>query len=141
VRSLWHNESASVLVVFALMLVPLLLISGLAIDYLRLQRIHQELQVAVDAAATAGAKVLLDEKATEEDFKKAVQGYFVENWWDTHKSVKLGTFSVGLDKEMKIVQIGVEATVPMVIMKLIGMQDRRIEAMTTVTYKTKDDLK
>ena len=55
--SLYRNESGAVAVLFALALIPLMLLAGAGLDMSRTYNQKQELQNAVDAAALAGASV------------------------------------------------------------------------------------
>jgi Flp pilus assembly protein TadG len=76
----WIRRSArsgAVGVAFAIMLVPLLLAVGSAVDYARMVHYKAELQNAVDEAALAGASVFLDPSATTQTQAKDVaQNYF-----------------------------------------------------------------
>jgi len=59
-RKLIGDESGAVAVIFALLLLPLLLTIGAAIDYSRGQQFRSALQGAVDSAALAGAAAYVD---------------------------------------------------------------------------------
>jgi Flp pilus assembly protein TadG len=52
-----RNQHGSIAMIFALAMVPVVAIMGLAIDYARAQRVKDRLQIAVDAAALAGARL------------------------------------------------------------------------------------
>ncbi len=51
----WRNEGGGVAVAFALAAIPLIGISGMAIDYMRASEVRSALQVEADAAALASA--------------------------------------------------------------------------------------
>jgi Flp pilus assembly protein TadG len=131
-RSLRAEQGGGVLILFALSLLPLLLVVGTGVDYLRMEKAHQDLQVAVEAAAFAGARAL---DRPEEEQKRAIQGYFIENWWDSNPSIRLGTFSVNISKADKLVHIRVQAFVPLFFMRLVGISEREIYGESAVKLK------
>src|SRR4051794_1779304 len=56
-----RDRQGAVAMMFALALVPLLLVSGAAIEYSRSTRVQADLQSAVDGAALAAGRSVLDE--------------------------------------------------------------------------------
>lgn len=68
-KNLQSNESGTVTVIFGMMLVVLLLISGLAIDTSRYYNVSTRLQASLDEAALAGAKLLPDDTKSDEDIR------------------------------------------------------------------------
>ncbi|HAU22552.1 MAG TPA: hypothetical protein DCS24_08160 [Erythrobacter sp.] len=80
----WHkgfckDQSGAVAASYALALVPLLAIAGLAYDYTRLVGMDTELQNAADQAALAGASQLTRRSGSMEAAIAAIQGGLVSN--------------------------------------------------------------
>ncbi|NTZ41954.1 pilus assembly protein [Altererythrobacter sp. SALINAS58] len=75
----WRSESGAVAATYALALVPLVAITGLAFDYTRVAGMDTELQNAADQAALAGASQLDRESGSMERAIEAVQGGLVGN--------------------------------------------------------------
>jgi Flp pilus assembly protein TadG len=63
-RSFWSGQSGNVSVIFALALIPVLMLVGVAIDYSRASAIKTQLQAAMDAAVLAGAAQSVGQTAT-----------------------------------------------------------------------------
>lgn len=75
-RGIRSDKRGSVTVAFGLMLVMILLAAGLAIDLSRALNARSHVVAALDAGALAGAKLLLDEGATDSDVAATAQAFF-----------------------------------------------------------------
>lgn len=78
-RRFWSNADGAVAATYALALVPLIAIAGLAFDYTRAVALDTELQNAADQAALAGATQLNREAGAIGRATNAVQGGLVTN--------------------------------------------------------------
>jgi Flp pilus assembly protein TadG len=63
-RSFWSDQRGNIGVIFALALLPVLMLVGAAVDYSRASAIRTQLQAAMDAAVLAGAARSTDQTAT-----------------------------------------------------------------------------
>lgn len=70
------NESGGVAIVFAVSIVMLLLIVGLAVDTARQQDIASRMQASLDGASLAAAKMLSDPKVSDEDIRATAVSFF-----------------------------------------------------------------
>jgi Flp pilus assembly protein TadG len=89
-RPFWTGQSGNVGVVFALALIPVLLLVGVAIDYSRASAIRTQLQAAMDAAVLAGAAQSAGQAAT-------AQSVFSAHLHPGPYTLKSTAFSVGGD--------------------------------------------
>ncbi len=141
-KTLYPNQSGAILILFGLLLVPLLGLLGYAVDWTRAQAMQRELQAAVDAAAFAGGKSF---HLGDDGLKKVIQDYFAENWWTKPRDVRLGAFTVGIDRVgtteyAKRLAIHVDAYVPTYFLAVIGVRWLHAAAETSLAVpRIKDD--
>src|SRR4051812_703879 len=75
-RRVLRAQEGNVAVLFGLAAVPLLGVAGIALDYVAATQARTQAQVAVDAAALAGAKLL---SRSDGEVRQAVAGVFQAN--------------------------------------------------------------
>ncbi|MBA4164638.1 MAG: pilus assembly protein [Erythrobacter sp.] len=78
-KGFWRDQSGAVAATYALALIPLVAILGLAFDYARVVGMDSELQAAADQAALAGATQLTRNAGSMELAVAAIQGGLVSN--------------------------------------------------------------
>lgn len=78
-RRFWSDQSGAVAATYALAIIPLVAILGLAFDYARVVGMDSELQAAADQAALAGATQLTRSAGSMERAVAAIQGGLVSN--------------------------------------------------------------
>ncbi|MBL8698372.1 MAG: hypothetical protein JNK67_08365 [Alphaproteobacteria bacterium] len=85
-----RSRRASVAIIAAFALIPLLIGAGLAIDYVRLASVRGELQRAVDAAALAGARVVVSYPPNDEAVERDARRYFWANFQSGRSAATVG---------------------------------------------------
>lgn len=75
-REFIRARQGSVTIAFGLMLVVVLLAAGLGIDLARAVNARSHVMAALDAAALAGAKLMLDDGATDADVNSTANAFF-----------------------------------------------------------------
>ncbi|WP_394727349.1 TadE/TadG family type IV pilus assembly protein [Altererythrobacter sp. GH1-8] len=78
-KRFWQNQDGAVAATYALALIPIIALAGLAFDYTRLAGMDTELQNAADQAALAGATQLDRRPGAIERAIAAIQGGLVDN--------------------------------------------------------------
>lgn len=78
-KRFWSDQSGAVAATYALAIIPLVAILGLAFDYARVMGMHTELQSAADQAALAGATQLDRDAGAMQRAITAIQGGLVTN--------------------------------------------------------------
>ena len=78
-KGFWGDQSGAVAATYALAIIPLVAIIGLAFDYARVVGMDSELQAAADQAALAGATQLTRSAGSMELAIAAIQGGLVTN--------------------------------------------------------------
>lgn len=109
-----RNEEGSIAILFALMLVPLLGITMIAIDYGRASNIESRLQAAADAAARAGALKL---GQPHDLVREAVRLNLDEN---LPKSLKGVPFSLDIGVNDERLSLNISKSVPTSISGMFG---------------------
>jgi Flp pilus assembly protein TadG len=89
----------SIAVIAGVGFVPLIVAAGLAVDYVRLTSVRSELQRAVDAAALAGARVVVSYPVNDPDVIADARQYF----WSNFRS---GVVGARVDSREPVVSIG-----------------------------------
>ena len=87
-RELIKRREGSVAINFGLIVVPLILFAGLAIDYTRARQTQSQLNTAADATAIAAATAASD-GASNQDIQTIAKGYFKSNYADPLASVQV----------------------------------------------------
>lgn len=78
-KRIWKNQDGAVAATYALALIPIIALAGLAFDYARLAGMDTELQNAADQAALAGATQLDRQSGAITRAIAAIQGGLVDN--------------------------------------------------------------
>jgi len=126
-KKLTSNQSGATALMFALLLIPLLGMVGLAIDTARAYSVKLRLQEAIDSAALAGAKnVTLP--ATERD--AMIQGYFRANWRDGLMGTGTPVLTPTPDPDNRRVTIRAEVEMPTIFMRLFGTPSVTVGTLT-----------
>jgi Flp pilus assembly protein TadG len=89
-RSFWPAQGGNIGVIFALALIPVLMLVGAAIDYSRASAIRTQLQAAMDAAVLAGAAQSVGQTAT-------AQSVFSAHLQPGPYTLENASFSLGSD--------------------------------------------
>ena len=118
-------------ILFGIMLIPLMLGVGLAVDYSRALRVKQHLGRALDSAALAiGSWHDLDDA----QLTQKAQDYFAANY----DAQALGTPSpLNVNIQDKMITISATSTVDMVFMQLAGFSQVSVGALSEITLNEK----
>jgi Flp pilus assembly protein TadG len=113
-----QGRRGSVAAIAGVVLVPLTLLVGLAVDYARLTAVRSELQQAVDAAALAGARVVVGSPPNDAVVKEDARRFF----WANFRSGRLGAridsdepAVTVIEPQRNQVQVRATAEVPVII--------------------------
>ena len=107
------DQRGSIAIVFALTLVVLMGVVGLAVDTSRYYNFSSRMQVALDAAALAGAKLLPDENQNDSDIISMVQAHFDASMANTGiKANSVSPLTVTVDRSNATVEAIGNATLP-----------------------------
>ena len=113
-----QGRRGSVAAVAGIVLVPLTMLVGLAVDYARLSSVRSELQAAVDAAALAGARVVLGSPPNDAVVREDARRFFWANFRSGLAGSRIGTDEpvvTVIEPQRNQVRVRATAEVPVVI--------------------------
>ncbi len=133
-RRLAKRREGSVAMIFAISAIPIVIAAGMAIDVGRAYAVKVRLGAALDAAALA---IGSESNRTRAEMVTDLQNYFAANY----PSTALGTASLptpvpaDADLTASTVNFQAQATVPMTLMRLVGVDNMTV-SVTAQTKKT-----
>ncbi|MEM1088486.1 MAG: pilus assembly protein [Pseudomonadota bacterium] len=129
-----HNRRANVAMLLALALIPVMAVSGFAVDNSRHVTAQGKLQNALDASALATAKRMSEETLTDEEITTIARDFF--NAQFRHKGgISLNPIDA---KEVgSEVVLTASGTLDTTIMAIVGRETLPIGATTAVVYNIK----
>lgn len=138
-RSFASNEDGAVAIIFALSVIVLFLITGLAIDIGRIMHAERKIANAVDAAALSAAKSLRDGRSTDAQINTIATEYFNDNMKGSGGNiVKIKSLNVQIDHVKNAVSVGVTTEVPTLFFNIAGFRSVDIPKSSIAIYDTKD---
>lgn len=147
VRRFWAGERGAIAIIFALLIIPLLMAVGVAVDYIRAQQAKTALQAVVDAAAlAAGAHPLpnpLNAQDSEPVLRVVVDNFVGLNTVDVNGNKIVGkmatlagapslTYTPDPVTDRHFVVVSADATVETVFMRIVDIDTIPISATSEV---------
>lgn len=135
--ALGQNARGTTAMLFAVMLVPLLMVIGFAVDYSRQVTAERHLQASIDAAALVGARALEDATLSDAQVIAVAKETYIQNMGTAAKDLRCGEATVVVDRGTG--QVGLNAACDMntmfgeaFIKKEIGVANRSV-AQASIT--------
>ena len=138
VKSFKTEEQGSVAVMFSLMSVALLFLSGMAVDYSRITDVHTRLVGAVDAASLAAGRAMLDGKLSDDEIIAMAEKYFDANVKNTRKMGPITKPDIKINRVTGAVDFSVRSDVAMTVSRVGGFQTMAVPVVQQAVYKQKD---
>ena len=133
------DRRGNVAVIFAFVIIPVLILMGLAIDGWRTLNAGTVTSGAVDAAALATARRMTQEHLSDSELQKTARHFFEAN---TRGTLPAGTtfrnLKVAADRGQGTVSMTVEASVPTTFGRLAQIDELSFRRSSTVSYKFSD---
>lgn len=127
-----RNTSGNTAMLFGLMLVPIFILMGFAIDFQRSQNALRALQVTVDASALAGGRYMQTSDLSSADITAKVSQLFHEELKSAHKDVNCPNPDVTIDYEEFKITVSSECTLPTTTAGLIGKSTMKVGTFAEV---------
>ena len=121
------SEKGAIAILFALLLIPMLVATGVAVDFLRGSQAKSALQAAVDSAALAGAA---DPNLSLAEIQQVTQRYLDQN--PAGAGVDVDPMSPVVDPVARTVTYEVTGVLPTTFMKVVGIDNMNIGARAVV---------
>jgi Flp pilus assembly protein TadG len=111
-KPLNRDERGNVVMIFAIAMIPILMVVGFAIDSSRQVTAKRHLQSSIDAAALVGARSLEDASFTDAEVKTAALESYQANLISTHADQVCQTPDITIDRDAGTVKVDADCTIP-----------------------------
>lgn len=136
-----QNSSGNVVMIFALVLVPLLLVAAFAVDSARQIGTDRHLQSAIDAASLAGARAMEDSTVTDDEIKAIALESYKANLLTAHKDAECVDAEVTVNRLAGTVQVASNCDVQTLLGESLSPETVSVASVATAKANiTKLDL-
>lgn len=133
------DERGAVAMMFGIIFFVFFFSAGMAIDYARIVHFKSRLAVALDAAALAAGKAMLDGRLSDSEVLAIAERYFTENVEAGGENFgTIAALNVQLDRSVGGVTIDVDAQVPMTFTRIAGYEQVNLPLSTAARFDQKD---
>ncbi|MCV0368380.1 MULTISPECIES: TadE/TadG family type IV pilus assembly protein [Filomicrobium] len=132
------DENGGVAVMFGLVLLGVLFAAGMAVDYGRVVHTKTRLAQAVDAAALAAGRALLDGRLSNSDVEEIATRYFDTNLGERSGFGTVGRPVIQIVRETGEVHVTADANVPMTLTKIAGFTNVNVPATASSRFDDRD---
>jgi len=133
-----RDERGAVAVLFGLMAMVLLILSGIAVDQARLYQSNSKLMAAADAAALAAGRALLDGQLSDAEVEELGEKFFFENIKTGGNLAEVNSVRVTPNRAENSVRIDVDADVPMTLTRVAGFQTVATPVKSITNFDRRD---
>lgn len=137
-RAFLTDQNGGVAVLFGLLLLGVLFSVGMAIDYGRVVHTKTRLAQAVDAAALAAGRALLDGRLSDTDVQEIAERYFDTNLGEGSGFGTVGRPFVRIVRATGEVHVTADANVPMTLTKIAGFSNVTVPATASSRFDDRD---
>lgn len=138
-RTLLTDERGSVATIFGIVFFAFFFTAGMAIDYARIVHQKSRITAAIDAAALAAGKALLDGRLSDGEVIAIAQKYFTDNVDGGGETFgTINSINVKLDRNTGSVNIDVVGEVPMTFTRVAGYSTVDLPVSAAVHFDQKD---
>ena len=135
-----RDRGGNVAILFGILLLPLLVAVGLAIDGMRALNAAETASNALDAAALAAARELSQRNASDDDLAKVAERFFRANVEGPDKLgyASYSALDVSADRGKEEVTVGVDVTVPTTIGQVAQVDQISFRRESTTAFGISD---
>lgn len=126
-----RDARGNVAIIFALVLVPVLVLIGLALDTGRAMLAAKTAQGALDASALAAAQALTRSGADDDEIARVANDYFRANGGDKVAFASFGPLSVTSDRATGAVTVAIDTVVPTTLGALAQVEEISMRRSST----------
>ncbi len=140
-KNFCSDESGSFITMFGLLAPVMFLAAGTAIDASRAYHTKSRLVAAVDAAALAAGRALLDGRMTDDELEQRAIDYFNANLNANGGRTEFGILAdpiIQIDRSRGSVLINATAEVPTAVMQLAGFEKLTVPVTSETTFDQQD---
>lgn len=137
-RSFRRDEKGGVAIIFGLGAMAITMFAGIALDYTRVM--HERIRVtsAIDAAALAAGKAMIDGRLTDDDVRAIARSFFDQNLAGGTRMGSLESFDVQLDRSTNGVEIEADVKVDMTLTRVAGYDSVVFPVRASANFQQQD---
>ena len=135
-RRFQRDESGNFAMLFGLSIVPLLGLTGAAVDYSRASKARAELSAAIDSAALMAARDA--SKLTDAELTTRINNW-IKNNLSPETAARFGTASIAIDRVNRTVNISGNIDVDTSIARVLGQNTHRRQQRQPVLLGHQED--
>ncbi len=130
VASIGSSDNGNTAMMFALLVIPLLMVAGFSVDYSRQVSAERHLQDAIDAASLAGARSLEDASQSDLQIIATARASFQENLNSAHDDLNCGNAAIAVDRVAGRVQVDATCVMPTMLGGPIWKEDVSVKGVS-----------
>jgi len=132
------DRRGGIAILFAVVLMAITLVVGMAVDYARLTHTRTRLAQAADAAALAAGRALLDGRLSDADVKKLADHYFRANLSEGGSFVETPTPIIKINRISGEVTVEAASDVPMTLTRIAGFSTVKVPVLAATLFDDRD---
>lgn len=137
-KSFCSDESGGIAIMFGLMSLGIMMFAGVALDYSRVNHERSRVTAALDAAALAAGKALLDGRLTDTEVQQRARAYFEQNVKAAQRFGSVESFDVQIDRATSGVQVNAAVALPMTLTRLMGIDNVVFPVSASAKFEQQD---
>lgn len=137
-RNLRRDEKGGVAIIFGLGAMAITMFAGIALDYSRVMHERVRVANAIDAAALAAGKAMIDGRLSDDDVRAIARTYFDQNLARGSRMGTLESFEVQLDRSVNGVAIEADVKVDMTLTRVAGFDNVVFPVRATANFQQQD---
>lgn len=132
------DERGGIATIFGLSAIVLTMFAGIAIDYSRINHERSRVLAALDAAALAAGKALLDGRLSDGDVVDQATSYFNQNMKVAERFGIIDGLDVQIDRANSGVTVSANVEVPMTLTRIAGVDSFVFPVTASTKFKQQD---
>ncbi|MGD9670818.1 MAG: pilus assembly protein TadG-related protein [Hyphomicrobiaceae bacterium] len=132
------DERGGIAIMFGLSVIVLMTFAGVAIDYSRINHERSRVATALDAAALAAGKAMLDGRLSDADVIATAQNYFDRNMKVAERFGTINALDVQINRANSGVTVSATVEVPMTLSRLAGVDNFVFPVTAATVFKQQD---
>jgi Flp pilus assembly protein TadG len=133
-----NDERGVVMIMFGLSAFVLFFFAGMAIDYTRTMSMKARISNAIDSAALAVGREMVNGKLSDSELITLGETYFNQNLGDAGWRANVGKPSIAVDRDSGKVNIDVTGNIAMTLTKIGGFNSFTVPVKNESVFKVKD---
>jgi Flp pilus assembly protein TadG len=138
-KSIIKDERGSVTILAGLLMIAMMVIAGMAIDYSRASSLNARVQTALDAAALAATKALVETSASDAEISALAQKYYDEAMDGRSGTAgSLGALAITINRDEGFVALNVSGKVNTTIGQVANIDAFDVNLSSRADFSIKD---